>query len=368
MLPPQQSFQPSRDQLINFCMAEFTALEAVTKSAEFPEIIKRLRNYPAFLRSRAKLADPMKMILDASKGSRIIEVASMTPAVRELMYTAHFAACCILLDGYRLDLNKLRTSSILPMMQQKLASSFEADSKQLPVITQRMVGMDATRTIQLLRVFGLITRQSSEMYQIGLGAGNGEKDINFVHTIPSIRLKGKSVSQKIAFGSSLKQVADIIINDLDPMHQDKFEQLSKDTSKSVTGYVSDTHELLKKLASSDIRKRNLVTCLRIEPAMIPDAGELLRNLHPIIDESCDFVLTIGAGDTPDAYQRRLDVVNDMFARLEEAQLKPVLFRFHLGGNIQQQGSSIQFGSIAASSYETLYCRLNKEALAKIFSD
>ena len=100
--------------------------------------------------------------------------------------------------------------------------------------------------------------------------------------------------------------------------------------------------------------------------MIPDAGELLQHLCPIIDDDCDFILSIGAGDTPDAYQRRLNVVNDMFAKLEEAQLEPVLFRLHLGGSVQQQGSSIQFGSIAASSYEILYCRLNREALAKIF--
>ncbi len=130
----------------------------------------------------------------------------------------------------------------------------------------------------------------------------------------------------------------------------------------MSGYVGDTHEVLKQLSESDIRKRNLVTALRIEPAMIPDAGELLRHLCPIIDDDCDFILSIGAGDTPDAYQRRLDVVKDMFARLEEAQLKPVLFKLHLGGNIQQQGASIQFGSIGTSSYEILYCRLSREAL------
>lgn len=347
-------------------MAEIRGFEAITKLSEFPDILQRIQNYPAFLQSREKISSPMKMIIDMSGGTRIVEVANMTSAVRNLFCTAHFAACCILLEDFRIMLDVLRSISVVPHIQQYLANSSASEVDQDQVIMRRLVGMDATRTMQLLRAFGLVTRRSNEMYQIGLGAGDGDKDFNFMHTDPVLRMEAGPDGQEIVFGSSRKRVADIIVNDLDPRHKSKYEQLSQDASSPVTGYVGDTLGLLEKLSGGNIRKRNLVTALRIDPAMIPNASEFLRYLYPILDEDCDLVLSMGAGESPDAYQRRLDVVSDMFSTLEGAQLEPVLFRLHLGGAIERQGASIQFGSIGASSYEILYCRLSSEALCKAF--
>jgi len=106
--------------------------------------------------------------------------------------------------------------------------------------------------------------------------------------------------------------------------------------------------------------------LRIEPSMISDTTELLKGLAPLVDENCDFVFSIGAGDSLDAYQKRIDVTKNLFDDLSSAKLQPVLFQLHHGGSAMEQGQSLQFGSVAASSYEILYCKLSAKTLKKAF--
>jgi len=369
MLSPEKNFKPLSDkELETTYLAEIRALDRVTKLPGFMRLLDYFQDYQAFLNTRMRPPSPIESILATPRGGRIIEIANAPEEISQLFGTAHLAACSVLLEGTQINLGKLRSSNLIAEMKQLLAQTLQTDPSQSYRLMPKLVAMDAVRTFQLLRIAGLLTRPSKEMFQLGLGAAGGTKDIYSVHTEPAIYSFPGAEGQIIGFGYTEGHAADTVISDLDPRHTVIYEKFAQDKNLPVTGYISDTFELLETLQTKNTHKRNLITMLRIEPAMIPDCAGLLRRLSPIIDEDCDFILSIGAGDSPDAYELRIEVVADMFEKLERVGLKPVLFRLHLGGNVMQQASSLQFGNAATASYEILYCKISRKKLEKAFSD
>lgn len=370
MLSPEGNFSPlSNEVLIKVYMAEIKPFDAATKRPQFTQIIENIENYHSFIsKQNHQVSDPIDTINQLSKGSRIIKIAGMSQLTREILDTAHISACCILLENSQLELNRLvsRESYLIPERQKFLANPALSAPDQVRILMKRLIGMDAVRTMQILRYFGLIKRKPGEMFQLGLGTATGDKDINYVHFEPCLISKNGYNGTVLQFGHNIQQAADVIISDLDPRYKELYENLNDNDSNNVKGYLGDVLEVLDNLNTADITKRNLVTLLRIEPAMIPDAKEFLKHLYPIVSGSCDFVLSIGAGDTPEAYKKRIDVVSDMFKQLENADLKPVLFQLHKGGNVIKQATSLQFGSGWASSYEILYCNINHDSLKSLF--
>lgn len=232
---------------------------------------------------------------------------------------------------------------------------------------QRLVGMDAVRTMQLLRFAGIFLRPDNECVQLGLGAATGNKDIHFAHAQPACQLLSAGNDRTILFNYRSIHPRDVIISDLDPRHQKLYDKLEALEETNARGYVSDTFRLLDKLAESNGIKRNLVTMLRIEPAMIPDAHRFLGKLARIIDDGCDLVISIGAGDSPTAYHQRIEKISEIHGLLTETGLKPTLFKLHMGGTIMQQAASLQFGNAATASYEILHCKLNPGILSNAFT-
>jgi len=365
MLSPEKNFKPLSDkELETTYLAEIRALERIIKSSDFTSILGHFQNYPVFLASQRQSPLPLDAIPATARGGKIVEVNNTSSKIVQLFGTAHFAACSVLLEEAQIHLSRLQSGSLVNEMKQSLAQTLAAGAQASQSLMQRLIAMDAVRTFQILRIAGLLHRPCEEMFQLGLGAAGGTKDIFSVHTEPSIYILPGAEGQIVGFNYEEKHAADTIISDLDPRHTALYDKFSRDENLSVTGYISDTTAMLEVLQSRDIRKRNLITMLRIEPAMIPDCQDLLLKLYPVLDEDCDLVLSIGAGDSPAAYKQRIDVVAEMFDELERAELNPVLFRLHLGGNIMQQASSLQFGNAATSSYEILYCKIDKEKLKK----
>ena len=369
MLSPEQNFRPlSNTDLETTYMAEIRALDAVTKLPDFQEILGDILNYRTFLESRRQDVGTVDEILEATTGGKsIIEASRMSPAARRIISTAHLAASSILLENFRFSLKKLGSDQLVTEMQEYITSPRATEPGNALSIMQKLHGMDAVRIMQLQRIFGFVTRKSEEMLQLGIGSANGSKDIDYAHTEPFNFLETGSDGDEIKFSCLKRKAADIIISDLDPRYATLYQKFLMDPSSGISGYVSDVYDLLDWLAEKSIPKRNLVTMFRVEPAMLPDIGGFFRRLQAIMAESCDLVLSIGAGDSPEAYSERVGLISDMYDYLGEAGFKPVLTRLHLGGTVMQQAASLQFGNAATASYEILYCRLDPGKMENAFS-
>ena len=356
-----------QEQLVHCYLSELREMNRATQLPVFSQVFKNLQNYENYLRSRRKIKAPMRAIVEASNGSRIINVRQLTPFFTECIFTAHYAACCILNKGRSYLLSDFSNGMLIEEAQKYINGPEVATQDNRRAVLHSINNMDAVRTIQLLRAVGLVTRNSKAMRQLALGAAGGLKDIYYIHAIPSIAVSKANNVDSVSFDYEFQKAGDVIVSDSDPRFEQNYKDYANDTSQSVTGYIDDTMSLLTELATKNIQKRNLITMLRIEPAMITNTRDLLMGLAPLIDDSCDFVFSIGAGDSLEAYQQRIDVTAELFADLEKAKLQPVLFQMHHGGSAIEQGQSLQFGSMAASSFEILYCRLNAKALRKAFS-
>ncbi len=356
----------NRDQLISCFMAEIDQFASASTSAEFQTILTYFKNYKKFLREKIQLKNPMPSILDATNGKRILSVSDLNHSMRNKFHAAHIAACCVLFKDERYVANMLNSDDVHNYALKHISSPKQSENKKLIELTQRINAIDSVRMIHLLRILGLVKRPSSKMYQLGLGAAAGIKDIYYLHTSPKV-LSGKGGNfSTIKFDYSHQPAADVILFDFDPRFQSTYSQYEEDPEKSVSGYVGETMDLLQNLSDMNITKRNLITMLRVEPAMIPDTGEFLRNLYPVIDTSCDLIFSVGSGDTPETYQNRIDLTASLFNDLNKAGLSPVLIKLHQGGTLMEQATSLQYGSLVASSYEIIYCNLDSEKLRKTF--
>jgi hypothetical protein len=367
MLSPDKNFKSRSNNIFaEIYTAELSQLEHIRKTSNYSELLAHLKNYSDYLSECANNESANENIKKATNGSNIISLSTPSPEIIEKLQLAHLAACAILLEGLSYPLDQLNTQTILNAGKKFANSPQSAEPATRVNLLRRLHGVDAVRTIQLLRLLGLITNSPENMYQLGLGVATGNKDINYVHAEPKLQIELNAAGQLAHFKSVQHKVADIIISDLDEQYKKLYDTYEKDTDSSISCYISDTYDLLEALKERDIKYRNLITMLRIEPAMIPDSIEFLRRLTPIIDSSCDFVLSIGSGDNDDAYNQRVFVVSDLFKQLQIAGLEPVLVKLHDEGSVLNQIHSLKYGSSSTSSYEILYCKLDKPLLEKAY--
>ena len=327
----------------------------------FDRALDKLNNYDLIF-NKQDLDVPVRHLTEASSGSRVINVSRLTPFFQEVFYTAHMAACCVLNKDKQYSISDMKNGTLMNKARQIINSSEYRAPEVSRKLMQDMNSMDSVRTMQLLRLSGLITRHDSTIRHLALGAGDGIKDV-FLHATPVFRIIDENGDQKIHFDYVLQRAENIIINDSDPRFDHVYKMHSHNKSQPIEGYIIDTMELLAHLSDTGIQKRNLITMLRVEPEMIPDLTEFLKLLVPIIDLSCDFIFSIGAGDNVEAYQRRIEMIATLFDIFNNKNLEPVLFQMHHGGTAFEQGGSLQFGCPATSAYEILYCRLNPVALS-----
>lgn len=354
-----------KNLLVSSFMSEIDQFAKVSTLTEFKTILAHFKNYKKFIRDKVLSKNPMPPILDASDGERILYVKDLNHAMRIKFNAAHIAACCVLFKDQQYVTDMLNSNDIHNYAM-NYVSSPTLSEKISNDILQRINALDSVRMIHLLRLLGLLKRPSSKMYQLGLGASAGTKDIYYVHTQPKITPSKDPGHRALKFDYSYQPAADVILFDFDPRFTKTYTQYGNDKERSVSGYIGETMDLLKELAHKKIVKRNLVTMIRAEPAMIPSTSEFLRNLYPVIDKSCDLVLSIGSGDTAEAYKNRIDLMASMFDDLNKAGLSPVLIKLHHGGSLMEQATSLQYGSPIASSYEIIYCSLNTEKLRETF--
>ena len=298
-------------------------------------------------------------------GSDVIDATTVLPDnLQDALDAAHLAACCHLLHGSRVARQQLSAKVLAAMATQFEASLAGKPRDFLNRIVGKFHNMDAIRIMQLLRRTGLVTRDSPEVRQLALGAAHGTRDVLALHTIPHVDVLGTPQGLQYHLHAETQPVKDVVIIDSDPRYAELYALLNVDPVNRVRAINMDTIQALRSLSLGPEKKRNLITALRIDHRMIPDVKPFLALLGSCADEACDFILTIGAGDTLGDFAGRTGKVQEMLVALAAADFRPLLFRFHRDGNLEQQWRGLRYGNPRASSYQLLYCRIAGEALKK----
>ena len=345
-------------------LKEISGLAKAAALPEFDRFVSQLSDYEAFLSSRVRLSQPLSPVIAASNGTRIVDLATNNTKIHEAMTFAHIAACCHLLHSSRLARSCLKRKTLLLMARQFLRSCENKPEDYRARMVHKFHTMDAMRTIQFLRALGLVTRPSSAMYQLGIGAAEGTRDVLSIHLVPRIDMSCETGGPFLTFRADQQTAAESIIIDAEPLYEEQYAALNQDDSMNVIAYNCDTLGVLKILPDEMPHKRNFVTALRIDHRGLPDVGEFFRYLGTCVDEDCDLVMTIGAGDTVQDFEGRIKKFGELFAALERVGLRPVLFKLHGPGSPAKQQKSLYYGNVRASSYQILYCKLSANALSR----
>jgi len=171
----------------------------------------------------------------------------------------------------------------------------------------------------------------------------------------------------ISFEKNIVPAANIILIDNDPAFIKHYATLNNDREGRIMGIIDDvTHAmdaLPEILAGNGKGLRNLIVALRIDHLMLPDVEGFLRRLSLIIEKTADFIITIGAGYTTDEFRGRVTKMDEIFDSLIKKDLNPIRIILHGGGTFEVQRNNPDFGLSSISTYEIIYCRLDRHKLA-----
>ena len=185
-------------------------------------------------------------------------------------------------------------------------------------------------------------------------------------------LEDSSSGGILSFDILKKQATHTVLINGDPIYADHFTFLNQDQEGKVLALNMDVGQALDELLTtqeeSGLGRPNLVTGLRIDNRIIPNAGDFLRQVTAVIDQSADLFLTIGAGNDQFEFKDRLRYFDDLFTALSRAELKPVRILMHKQGSLEEQRGSPFFGNIEYGTYQILYCKLLRKKLEKIVFD
>lgn len=345
-------------------MIEIRELARHSRRADFRRLLERFYQYTQYIRARASVPDPAGAVMKASGGTGVIDLYNnKSDLIRDAAAIAHIAACCHLLHSSTLALEQLRGKQLMSLAGQFLESCKNKPDDYRNKMIGKLHTMDAMRAMNLVRALGLLERANADMYQLGIGAADGTRDILSVHVQPSIRVQNRGGVEVFCLSAEKALAAETLVVDLDPAYREHYVKLGEDESMNVRGYCMKTVDALSIIPQENRRGRNLITGLRIDHRGIPEAGEFFSRLVPCLDDEADFLLTIGAGDTVQDYEGRINKFRELFEYLESSGLRPLLFKLHGSGTPAKQRHSLKIGNLRASSYQILYCKLVRDQLA-----
>ena len=333
---------------------------------EFKIILERMTDYPAYAESRVGISDPLAPIVRESNGSCIIDLTRPGPESRLALYTAQMAAVCVLVEGASLPRADFVPQAFTQLVTQHLDSLRGQPMENLRAQNTRLHTMDTMRTQQLLRAFGLFAADPEQTYQLGLGAGNGLRDAFFVHAEPWIHGTVQGGREFVSLGVERRWSKHLVLTDSDPEYRDHYLTLNNREFPDIDAYNEETDSVLSRFPDTGFQKRNLVAAIRFDHRMFPDIPGFLSRLTPCLGEECDFIASVGAGDTIEDFTGRMDKIAEFFQVLKSAGLQPVVFKFHGSGKPLEKWKSIQFGGPSATTYQMLYCKLKKNNLMGYF--
>lgn len=355
-------------------LCELDLLVRMVHSDYLMKLLPSLLDYPEFLsRGRRTLFGPHPLDLFCDNEG-VISGTNEQPRTKELFACANLAACCHLFAGWTIPLGSLEGHQVGQYCQYAISQIGGGQFEQTRMMANRLNNGDAARVVQTLKILGLIDVNSSRYRQLSLGASAGARDREAIHQTPVIRAAvpgADGITAKtrwnelppIAFGVLPAVVQDIVLVDINPNLKQHYEQLNAMENAGVLALNQDAYDALGHLAAmigeNRVMPRDLVVLFRMEPVMLPDIDRFVDLLDPVIAETADLVISIGAGDATEEFADRLAKMDEISASLSRRGMKPVRIKWCRGNTVEQQRDNPLFGLAAYASFEILYCKLRK---------
>ncbi len=354
-------------EILNAYKTEADGFGVIIESDKFPEIISNFENYPFFLKERNREMKSAKLVKMLSKGTGIIDLAvNSNPILKKILYYAHVAVCCELFDGWKIPVQSLTRSSMQKYIEKAFSENVNITREGISAPTGRYQRADAARTIQILRLLGLITVSSENIRQISFAAGNADRDIGGIHALPVINRHVDVLTNDVSidFSSKKPKPDNLILIDSDPLHSDRYAKFNEEKGDWILAFNDYAEDAMDRIPSLIQKKnwesRNFVAGIRIDHRMVPDVPRFMSKLATTIDAAADFVFSIGAGHDVDDYHGRIIVMGELFDYLEQRGMSPVRINMHGLGDVEQQRLTPSFGYSPYTTYEIIYCKLKKK--------
>ena len=370
----------SGQQLASAYALEADAFGAIAMSPSFDGLISQFDNYDNYLKRLNKDSKHRETVRSLLENDGIIDTAVPTRELAQLFCLAQIAACSELFKGWKINFSQLNREGMRALVAQGSAGinnipeiplethpdQYSEAQRQLFNGTNIIQNVDTVRVLQVVKLLGLISTPASEVQQLSLGVGNGYRDLYGIHGVPCISKKQEGTSAILDFDTLDQQAAHTVLVDSDPTYGNHFEALNREECGRVLALNIEAEQAIKILKSKqqglDLSLRNFVVGLRIDHNMIPDAEKFLELIGTVIDSNADLMLTIGAGNKLSEFEGRLNCFDKLFAALTRIGLKPVRLLLHGRGSTQEQRGCPNFGQLAYTSYQILYCKLHRDRL------
>ena len=370
----------SGQQLTSAFAQEADAFGAIAMNPGFDGLISKFDDYDSYL-NRLRLDPSHKQTVHALlKNNGIIDTAAPTPQLAQLFCQAQIATCAELFNGWKIGSSQLSREGMRTLVEQGCASfvntpgipietppeQYNDSQRQLLKAINVIQNVDTVRAIQVLKLLGLISTPAGDIHQLSLGVGNGYRDLYGVHLTPKITRQEEDSTLKFRFETIERQAAHTVLIDNDPAYEDHFNGLNQKEGRRVLALNTDADQALaivdKQQQEADLKQRNLVVCLRLDHRMIPDSEQFLNAIARVIDNNADLVMTIGAGNNLDEFEGRLKCLDTLIDCLTQFDLQPVRILLHGRGSAAEQRRKPNFGQLAYTSYQILYCKLDRDRM------
>ena len=363
------SYSLSYDELLKDYLIEIKGLAFIYSSDVYIKLINRHEDYQSYLKENKNSRENTKYISDVKKKGGVIWASDKSPALFDALCSSHLSALCELVNEGRFNENELDFSSLENTVSLQL-SQYKNNEEIMNQIADSLDLVDGVRTIQILRALSLVTINTSNIRQISIGAGAATKDILALHALPKItrKIDAQTGYFSLYFNMKKQDVNSIVISDNDPQRHDVYKVIS-DKYENIFALNIDTYEALSAFPAldrdKDIGPRNFIVALRIDHRMLPDIEQFFKLIYTCMDQTADFVVTMGSGFTLEEFQGRVDKLQEIFDYLKKLKLEPILIKLHDKGDIGVQRNTNKFSRSSIATYQILHCKLKKKVLAKM---
>ena len=360
------------DYVLNGFIEEAKLLAKIAKSDKFSQYTENYSDFRKFIAGEAP-----KMFANVLK-ERINDeniIDANHPDLIEFYNYVNLAASCAVFQDWKLPTDKLSEDQLVALVKQSVPAFHQNDQIKATLLSDKLNGADTIRIVTMLRLLGLLPDEIHNAHQLSLGSARGIRDLHSVHLVPGIEHSHPSAILKspepetISFNTSLRKPTDVVIVDNHPAYRPYYESLSSQWDNKVVGVHTGSYEVLENFLTDErtrnVKPRDLIFAFRIDHRGFPDVVQFLRLLGPVIADTAHFVITMGAGHSIDEFTGRVNTMKTFNVELSKLGMQPYHFTWHKGEALQEKYQTPLFGLGAYTSYETLYCNLDKKRLLKL---
>jgi len=361
------------DLVLGSYLLEAERLGHIAESEFFPELISRFEDYNAYL-STLKSKSTSKLLHSASNSGNTIDIIKGSRPLEKLLSCTHIAACCDLFAGTSFPLAGGLERDTLRLFVSNVFNKLRGvEDHKIVRYFDKLNSADAVRTIQTLKLLGLVAADTHTCRQLSFGVGNATKDLYSIHLVPAIHrhpgnvLAVNPAGETLDFNIEKRVPRDVLLVDNHPDAEAYFQRLNEKWNGQVIGFNKDAYELLEELPTSirkgELKPRDFIVCLRFDHLMLPDVEQFFRYIGNVIDEEADLVMSIGAGHTDEEFEGRLKKTAEIFTCLGERKLNPLRIKLYRGNSTKEKRERPGLGAPQYATYEIIYCKLKRKRLS-----